>query len=230
MITPYNLETARKVLDGYLSYSTNESQTRTPLHVPFPDKLLSYAKSQQITDFEQEGESNVHNPTLFNAVGSKVLWKDTHKPVVDADGGARVQTVRRGSKVIIISGYLGTYRPDSTLRDVFGDNNIDSEVFTYPVLEHSKFTGQTNLIGQKSTALVLRSKESDMFETFDSTTENHSHLYIQQEFSSSDHSELIKELGSIGIISPQWQELVEQEGMGVVRTPWTEKKVSQKSS
>ena len=68
-----------------------------------------------------------------------------------------------------------------------------------------------------------RSKEPNIFTAVDSTQKKHSHLYIQQIFGAVDHRTLIDELGNIGVIGEEWQQLTEQEGMGIVRTPWTKR-------
>lgn len=220
---------------------------RTPLHVDFQEgshgetseSAFPKATTTVHTDFAED----------FNAIGSRV--KDSanavHLPVLDLDGGAETQAVK-GSKVMIgkspakrVSYQIGlsrysfkpeakSYGPRSLLRDVLGDNGIDLEVFEFPVTEYSRMTAQTSIVGTQVTAIVLRATESGIFEVAQSTQEGHSHLYIQAPFSDDDHRTLISELGSIGMISPHWEEITEAHGMGIVRSPWTKKAVTHQPS
>lgn len=228
MTVDYSIETARKILDGPLNYSTNNPSARTPLHVNF--SALGDAPSEQIINYEQHGDKSVYDPKHFNAIGSKIVYANEHKPVLDVDGGARLQNSLRGSKLILSTAYGGSYTPDSSLRDVLGDNDIDLEVFTHPTFDYNSFTKNSNYKKMSVGAIVLRSTRGSIFEVFDSTQKGHSHVYIQQKFSASDHQELIKELGTVGVIGPDWQKIVEKEGMGVLRTPWTTKPIREKSS
>ncbi|OVE79308.1 hypothetical protein BVY00_00570 [bacterium G20] len=208
---------------------------RTPLHVdygPGPGFVPSRIAETIVDEYE------------FNAVGSKVsrrdgLLEETHLPVLDIDGGAKVQTVGIGSKALIgalhlypdeARKYAGKYGPASLLRDVLGDNGIDLEVFESGVTSYSRTMQRTNFHGSRVVALALRTKAPDTFVAVDSTQEGHSHLYIQQPFGAEDHKTLIGELGNVGVIGEEWQQLTEREGMGIVRTPWTERKRFHKRS
>jgi hypothetical protein len=196
--------------------------SRTPLHVPFSlDANLTPAEKLDVSEFD--------NPECFNAVGSLMVGSRKHKPVIDVDGGARTQKVKKGSKVILQAAHDGTYSPDSMLRDVLGDYGIEAEIFTCPILTKGMMSIHTSIDRLQVGSIILRSLEADIFEAVASTSKDHSHLYIQKGFLPGDHKTLIKELGSVGIISPGWQALVAQEGMGIVRTPWTEKEVGQPS-
>lgn len=197
---------------------------RTPLHVEFgtgPD----FAPA---TPLEHLGDAET-----FNAVGSRGIalspypkQKEVHLPVIDVDGGAAVHQRKFGSKAILYATRAGTYRPTSRLRDVLGDNGIDLEVFEAVSASFGNFLARTYVDGKVVTALALRSKESDLFEVAASTQQNHNHLYIQRAFSSEDHDDLIHELAETGIITEEWRQLTEESGMGIVRTPWTEKAIT----
>lgn len=216
---------------------------RSPLHIDF-------THHQAVGGFAPAfGAKSLDDAEEFNAVGSRVGTDGTtHMPVIDADGGASVQEVK-GSKVIIypapqspINSYqVGlqrfsfgretiSYTPGSLLRDVLGDNGIDLEVFEEPQQQWRPAAESYEIAGKKLTAIVLRARERDVFDVVDSTKERHSHVYIQREFQESDHQTLITELGSLGIITARWQQIVEHEGMGIVRTPWTEKATAKQTS
>lgn len=201
---------------------------RTPLHVNFgpgPD----FAPSRPAEGIEDRNE--------FNAVGSRgaKIGPEGHLPVLDLDGGGTVQSVNVGSKAILYAihkigfqsrrPYVGKYGPNSILRDVLGDHRLDLEVFESLVGQ-----GIGSPIGSAVTAIVLRSKERDMFAAVDSTQEGHSHLYIQNHFNGADHGTLLGELARIGILDKEWLRLAEQEGMGIVRAPWTKREGVEKRS
>lgn len=209
-----------------------DNHLRTPLHIDYPEK--SWAEPAAAAPIEA-GE--IGDPDIFNAVGSlhERGQPKVHRPVIDVDGGARLQEVR-GSKVIARAypdhdhdrEETPSYGPNSLLRDVLGDNGIDLEVFSATTEKWSHMMQSYSLAGKRVTAIVLRERDGkkDMFDVVDSTQEGHSHLYIQRAFNDTDHQTLISELGNLGIISRRWQEITEQAGMGIVRTPWTEKEVS----
>lgn len=203
---------------------------RTPLHVDY-GRGPGFAPSREAASIEDADE--------FNAVGSRVnrsstdLLAEAHLPVLDLDGGAKVQVVKAGSKAILYANPVGgaereklagKYGPSSMLRDVLGDNGIDVEVFQSGVQTYSPFTERSYYHGNRVVALALRTKEPEVFVAIDSTQEGHSHLYIQQPFSAEDHKTLIDELGNTGVVSEHWQQLTAREGMGIVRTPWTKRK------
>ncbi len=198
---------------------------RTPLHVDYGPGP-GFAPSRRVEDKEV-----LTNEDGFNAVGSRVDNSDTeiHLPVLDLDGGAKVQAVKVGSKAVLFAAprdkelEFGKYGPNSLLRDVLGDNRIDVEVFTSPVNRYSKMMQCTYYEGDAVTALALRSREPGVFRAVESTQDEHGHLYIQQVFGVEDHKALLTELGSIGIIDEEWRQLAEREGMGIVRTPWTKR-------
>lgn len=204
--------------EKFLPTFLGDHDPRTPLHVDFAgnDGFVP-AEVLDINDY-------YNDLTRFNAVGSRAVksGKIIHLPVIDVDGGAQLQKVKNGTKVVLGVGYSGTHEPTSMLRDLLMDHDIDSEVFTVPAFSHGIMSGMSfNRMQPK--ALVLRSESPDAFEVIDSTSDGHHHLYIQENFSDTDHKTFIKELGTLGVIGPDWQKLVEQERMGIVRTPWTTK-------
>lgn len=212
----FSSETVEALLTAHPGEFARGEQSRTPLHIQF--SWHGKEPAQPISR-EAQGANSILNPNLFNAIGSKLVRGTGHKPVLDVDGGALIQEVTTGSKVIMNAAYNGEYAPTSMLRDVLGDNGIDAEVFTFSrAVSHL-----SDNINTRVSAVVLRSKDKGVFEAVDSTTERHSHVYIQQELSDSDHSTLLQELGALGIVSSSWLKMVENEGMGVLRTPWTEK-------
>jgi hypothetical protein len=220
----FNLETVEAVMGQPVAL-------RTPLHVEYGSGP-NFAPSGPI------GNEYITDEKAFNAVGSRSWSKpDFHLPVLDLDGGAGVQLVGSGSKAIInadprtsFQETMDMYTPHSILRDILGDNKIEVEIFEEPVSEYDSLTTNHHYLGSRVTSLALRSKDRGMFDVADSTQQGHSHLYIQHLFSDTDHQALITELGTIGIISPIWQKLVEDEGMGIVRTPWTQKEVAHRGS
>lgn len=205
--------TKREVL-GYVADDhphINRILHRTPLYIDLGEAV------QGLESASPQRTSETGNLDRFNAVGSRVdAGGQRHLPVVEVDGGAKLQT-ERGSKAIleaVIERHYegtGTYSPSSQLRDVLGDNGISLEVFDAPV---------RHMIGKRVTAVVLRTKEDGTFDVAGSMHGGQSHVYIQRAFSESDHATLIAELGNIGIVSPAWQQFAEQEGMGVVMAPW----------
>jgi hypothetical protein len=222
-VSPKTLQTICTAVPAYYNKTS-----RTPLHVDF-EAGSNKVPAKEIDIYKRDGAQSVFDFEYFNAIGSRLLNGKAHKPILDVDHGAIIQNVR-GSKAILGANHKGTYRPISMLRDLLGDHQIDLEVFEYPELRHVHMTGRDELNAIRVGSVVLRHKEPDVFEEMPSTTDNHSHLYIQQEFSDSDHSSLITELGALGIISEDWENLVEQEGMGIVRTPWTVKPITARSS
>jgi hypothetical protein len=216
----YSSETLRSI-------KGNEIYPRTPLHISF-DSKSNKVPARPLPSFDDEFK------TRFNAVGSRVINRsgEIHLPVLDVDGGVIVQTrpfkphQSSSVKAILKAQYPGEYTANNDLKDVLGDYGFDLEVFQIPQLTHSNFTMATYFECMRVNALVLRSKDSEVFDAVDSTQKGHNHLYIQREFEEGDHITLIRELGAVGIISSDWQSMVEQEGMGIVRTPWTKKDVS----
>jgi hypothetical protein len=204
---------------------------RTPLHVEFDNSRHIVSSQTLHGDHVPYGPQD---PNSFNAVGSLNYTSkgagNYHLPVINTDGGASVQQVNYGSKLIIRAAHEGTYAPDSLLKDLLGDYGIDLEVFSYPQLEHSVMMGETYYKGMRVDSLVLRSALRNVFDVAPSTQKNHNHLYIQQAFEKGDHEILISELGRLGIVSPRWQQITEAEGMGIVRTPWTDKEISHRPS
>ncbi|MBI1952294.1 hypothetical protein HYS42_01050 [Candidatus Saccharibacteria bacterium] len=201
--------------------------SRTPLHVDYsPGPEFEPARSA----------SNIKNADEFNAVGSLVRTRDVqgevHLPVLDMDGGARVQAIKIGSKALLFAlpqrtneeakMFTKKYGPASLLRDVLGDNGIELEVFQNAVHTYSRMMERSEYEGDRVTALALRTIEKGVFDAVDSTNEGHSHLYINRVFSGADHGVLLRELVNIGFIGEDWHKLAENEGMGIVRTPWTQ--------
>jgi hypothetical protein len=203
----------------------NGAFRRTQLHVDFGPGP-GFVSAEKIEDHGSEER--------FNAIGSIVPNRanSIHLPVIDVDGGVKVQNKPfRGShgfisKAILVASHKGEYTPDSELRDVLGDYGIDLEVFQAPNLEPDGYMMESyRLNGARVGSIVLRSRQFHNFETVASTTKGHSHLYIQEAFHDEDHKTLINELGRVGIVSPEWQQLTEQEGMSIVRTPWTKRNI-----
>lgn len=201
--------------------------TRSPLHVDFgPGPGFEPARLA----------ANVENADEFNAVGSLVRTSDLraemHLPVLDLDGGARVQALKIGSKALLFAlpqrtnkdakAFANKYGPASLLRDVLGDNGIELEIFQNAVHTYSRMMERNYYEGDRVTALALRTKEKGAFAAADSTNEGHAHLYINRAFNAADHKTLLSELGNIGFIGQGWHKLAKKEGMGIVRTPWTE--------
>ena len=145
-------------------------------------------------------------------------------------GGATVQSIRQGSKVVLGSHYSGRNDPKSMLRDVLGDNCIELEVFPQAAFSYDRWDNQHRYSHMDVGAIALRSVKKDVFLAIDSTSKGHSHLYIEKAFSTSDHAVLLQELGAIGVISSGWLQMAEREGMGVVRTPWTQKEFKEMPS
>jgi hypothetical protein len=227
-------EFSPKVIDAILPKEPMAtSRLRTPLHVDFPDR-----SDDEITQAEQLDVTEIDDdPERFNAVGSRFAsGANVHTPVIDIDGGAMFQQVARGkSKVIIHPAHSGDqefpkYGPTSLIKDVLGDYGIDVEVFQQPEEQYASMMASYQVVGLRLTSLVLRSDDPDMFDAADSTQRGHNHLYIQTTFEDVDHRTLISELGSLGIVSRRWQKIVSQEGMGIVRTPWTEKAITHRPS
>jgi len=193
---------------------------RQALHVDF-------SSDGNIVPAECIDDESVHDPSVFNAIGSLAFSGDGaargHLPVVDVDGGVDIQSTPRKQKAILGAKHKGFHKPKSMLRDVLGDYGIDLEVFPEVKDGYSRYTGR--YYQQVVSALVLRSAR-DIFEHVESTTRGNHHLYIQELFSEADHAVLIEELCATGIVSERWRKLVEQETMGVVRTPWTKKDYS----
>lgn len=185
--------------------------SRTPLTVAFGGR---YAPAAELDP------QHLTSRTLFNAIGSRCVGMGSHLPVLDVDGGVRLSKYGNVSKAIIGAAYKGRYTPESHLRDVLGDHGIELEVFSYPDLQYSRL-GYDSVV-QKVATLVLRT-QSPIFDAVASTHEDHSHLYINTSFSDGDHTLLIDELAKVGVVSENWQKIAQQEGMGIVRTPWTEK-------
>jgi hypothetical protein len=217
----FTSDTIESVLDGQITVIRDRiysSGFRTPLHVPFSSRT-NCAPGEPLNILEKEHEDQAR----FNAIGSRLLGSSgIHKPVLDIDGGAEV---RNSDKAIIYAAYQGYFGPESDIEDLLGDNKISVTIFERPPYldDSSHFTPKITPGGVR--ALVLRSPRP-IFETADSTSKGHSHLYIQQEFNDWDHRTLIKELGKLGIVAPAWQAMTEQEGMSIVRTPWTEKEIT----
>jgi hypothetical protein len=220
-------DTINTVYGSKFQYDSNKAlaptEGRTPLHVEFSSRT-NCEPSQVIS------ATDLNDPERFNAIGSKVLYSKKHKPVIDGDGGVKVEHYRNSSKVILPALYKGAYGPNSKLRDVLGDHDIDLEVFETPKSAWNSLDACYEVTGMHVAAIVLRSRRSDVFQGVDSSTENHGHLYIQTEFEDYEHRTLIQELGALGVVSPAWRMLTEQEGMGIVRTPWTEKEITHLSS
>jgi hypothetical protein len=206
-------ELSLKEIDRVLS-----GGTRTPLNVAFSTRS-AHMPARTVNSRDLRSKSK------FNAVGSLAVYTDNkpfHLPVIDVDGGAMVQSVRKGSKVVVNAEYDGELKAESMLRDVLGDNGIDLEIFAVPAFYFDRFSGR-GFSHMDVGAITLRSAKKDVFVARDSTSQGHSHLYIEQAFSPEDHTVLLQELGAIGVISPGWLEMTENEGMGIVRTPWTKK-------
>ncbi len=210
------------------------SRLRTPLHIEFPAD-----STEDISQAEEIDLLQTDDPKVFNAIGSGLMnGADVHYPVIDVDGGAKLQKVSGNKSKVIVAARPDNesdkktfqYGPRSLLRDVLGDNGISLEIFDEPVYEYAPMMARTYWVGKRVTAIVMRADEKDTFDVAKSTQKDHSHLYIQRKFSDSDHATLIDELGDLGIISRRWQEIAEREGMGVVRTPWTEKAITHRGS
>ncbi len=232
-----------EVRDALLQYG--ESAIRTPLNIPFAEGNSNMV-SASVLDLRQA--RLVKNKNTFNAVGSRVLERSTvhptHLPVLDVDGGAKMSEVRRPGYTSYRlfmqahSSRRGVYSPDSLLPELLGDYEMSYEVFQSPRgraesrygvdprrINHSINTKISDFKTLGVQSIMLRSRRFPIFDVVDSTTNGHSHAFINKEFSKGDHSLLLQEFTALGILSEAWTKLAEQEGMGVVRTPWTEKKI-----
>lgn len=212
-------ETVEKVLGSvsHASGSRTRVIARIPLHINF-DGMPSPLPSERLTRAETE------DPVRFNAVGSRNLTAGgrgrLHLPVIDVDGGALMTST--GTEAMLNVSHPCVSGSSDTLRNLLGDHGIDLMVLG----SHRRRLGS----GIDPRAIVLISPQEDMLETVSSTREGRSHLYIQKVFTSGDHATLIQELGQLGIISPGWQAMTEEGGMGIVRTPWTTKAAHHVSS
>ena len=194
---------------------------RTPLYVEFSHRSNCVpASTLEPWDYRQS--------ETFNAIGSANYFTTgqnettpLHLPVLDIDGGAETFRTRHGSKAIIypLNPNQARYPIHSDIREILGDNDIDLEIM------QSSRPGNGSVVTNLA-ALVLRSKSPAAFVAAESTQNRHSHLYIQQSFSHTDHFELLANLVELNIVSPAWHRLTVQEGMGIVRTPWTKKDLS----
>lgn len=213
-------ETIQAIVRNVPGGAFSAYQERTPLHVNF-SAGKTFVGAAPLLDVETK------NQDLFNAIGSAVRHaeEESHLPVIDVDGGATAQHFKHGSKVVLGASHEGRYEPSSLLRDVLGDYHIQLEVFQHPTFRYSTFAAGKLYDGERVGAIVLRSTKQLLFEAVNSTTPDHAHVYIQREFNPTDHRTLIQELGKVGVISPAWQQLAEETGMGIVRTPWTQKQV-----
>ena len=147
-----------------------------------------------------------------------------HLPVIDVDGGVSVPGERHGRKAILTASHQGEYRLRSNLFDLFGDYGIDLEVHQAQGLRAGGMMhNEPTIAGPFVRGIVLRAKRENTFVGVPSSTPNHSHLYMQQEFREADNTELMQELLTMGIISHNWLDIFKAEGMGVVRAPWSRK-------
>jgi hypothetical protein len=192
----------------FTALNRNYENHRTPLHLNLDTALVAQ-------DFESlPPPATLDDPLEFTGIGSRRERKSSHFPVIALNGLATVEF--DGKKAILRRGGLESdetlgYTPDSELRDVLGDHEIDTEIFEE----------ETPYAGKQVMAVVLRTKKRGTFEIFGGR--GNDSLYIQQpEFHEDDHSTLVKELGNIGLITQSWQELTEKAGMGVVWAPWVE--------
>lgn len=191
---------------------------RMPLHLN-PELSLE----RQDPQLPHSPPIDMGDPLEFNGIGSRRSNRLSHFPVIAVAGLASID--RHGKKAIIHSFGLPEndhrpgYMPSSDLRDVLGDHKIELEVFEEPIIEGGTRGSAVRYGGKRVTDIVLRSeKQNGIFESFGAADE--AQLYIQTPFESSDHATLIAGLGSIGIITPRWEELVTQAGMGIVWAPW----------
>lgn len=217
-----------QLVAGNVSYNGNRL-FRTPLHVAFSDTPY-IVRAHKI--FIGDKDTRSIDPLRLNAVGSLALTTEgqngIHLPVIDVEGGVIVQKTKRGSRATVMAKHDGTYKPQSVLRDILSDHGIDLEVIHGARHNYDRFASHAErTVVHYVGAVILRSSQDDIFEDVDSTTRGHSHLYIQEAFEDDDHRTLLFELGEIGVISPMWFQMAEREGMGVVRTPWTQRKLNE---
>lgn len=231
MARGFDPETVGSVLKG--SGPEGEELERTPLSVVYKPNPNKYSRDPGT--FSDPQAVDPEDKAKFNAVGSRIRSAGSsaqaqHLPIVDVRGRVESQShMVRGSKVVVGISYADTtndigtnYSPRSLLRDVLGDNGIDTEVSEPANTLFDRLNGAERGLGHSSLTLALRSREPGAFYVADSGEEGHGHLYIQTAFSETDYSTLIAELGELGVISPAWQRFTEEHGMGIVRTPWTE--------
>lgn len=201
----------------------SKGPTRTPLHVEFsPD--TNCTPSQAI--------EHIGDPILFNAIGSLCVEDVArhHLPLLDVDGGATLKHWKGHQKLVLRSVYDGHYTPESNLRDVCGDYGIELEVSEYTRLQEQGIFTTYVRPKESGVGLVVMRTNEPIFDVVDSTSPNHSHVYVQKKFYESDHMELLQSLGAVGVLSRAWVELAETEGMGILRTPWTKKEITHTSS
>lgn len=163
MITSYSPEICQQVLGENRPY--NDGGIRSPLNIVFSGEWI-YGQPEILRDF-----SDRTDPDRFNAVGSKILNRTNHLPVIDADYGAFCDPSREGRKVVI-KGRGGRYLPSSLLVDVLEDNQMSVEIFSSQHLRTERTEGiiteRTKISGPKVGAIVLRSRREGIFEVVDS--------------------------------------------------------------
>jgi hypothetical protein len=208
MSNTFDKETVGRVLGNV----EHEGQTlqRTPLHVDFGP----YRPFQPAVEI-RSGQCS--SKTVFNAIGSRCVGTDVYMPVIDVDRHFGFGVRGQAAKAVMGAYREVVYDPaKSWLREIMGDHGIDAEVGE--VATHSYYHGHVKqYVGQ----IVLRAPVG-VLDGVNSTSAGHGHVYIDKPFSEADHSALLDELDTLGVISPEWHKIAEEAGMGIVRTPWTE--------
>lgn len=196
-----------------------ETYSRTMLHVPS-------GSDPNALHVERLSFTNVQDPEVFNAIGflavrgpEEQLFDASqeifHAPLLNVDGGALIQAVPGNrSKVILCADphYPGTYTPRNLLKDVLHNYGIEAEILEYQDGDSTKVH-----------TVTLRSDEPQVFQVAESSTEGHSHVFIQRLFSDEHHRMLLRALREVGAINPLWHRLAVTERMGILRTPWVDK-------
>jgi hypothetical protein len=184
----------------------------------------------------QLDEEEIKNPFLFNAIGSlatQTAGKDPiHLPVLDVGGGVFVDPQLNGRRAVLYASRDGMQDLRSSLDFMLEDNHgISIKVYERcGVIPRGMLSPLRDLPGSLVRAVVLGSRKENTFVGFNSPTEGNGHLYIQRRFTPDQHQHLLIDMGHMGIVSKRWLETAEQAGMGIVRTPWTQKPIASRPS
>lgn len=201
-----------------------EEFQRTPLHIDFPPPLsgADYAPVKVLTYPERCKDET------FNAVGSRVVGMSMHLPVLDLDRG--VVSVKRPGAGFVINCLGDAYSADSVLVDIIGDYGLGKiEVFEDIDTKKSLYSINTE---KRTRSIRWRPENEDDFVLIPSTTKGSAHLYIQKPMKSRDYTEFLEAMQKIGAIGDDWlNDIAKKSGVGgVLRTPWTERKIIHRPS
>lgn len=191
---------------------------RTALHGTFNEagQLESYIPLGDAEDH--------HSRYLFTAVGSRAVRSEFHLPVFDANAGAELTTEHNGSvtQTLTLPTLSGEKpQPSTALHDILARHKISCESTEISHPETKQTVG----------AIVLRaSADRSTFAVLGSSSEGHAHVYLQKQFSVNGFTVLVDGLHQADVISDEWRAHTIRDGMGIVRTPWTDKAQSGRPS